>query len=78
MGHVNPVSTSSAQHHFLLEVGVLERQARGIHCETDGSITVKDHDGVALPYAMLRGEVRSFAPVEVTAITGGGVFYGWD
>lgn len=50
---------------------------RAIYCEADGTITLLDELGTALPYTMTAGQMIPFRGVRVTAISGG-TFYGWS
>lgn len=67
-----------ATRHFLISAGAapLDQIPRVIRADGDGTITIEDELGNALPYTMSAGERLPFRGVKVTALTGG-PFYGW-
>lgn len=50
---------------------------RAIYCQAPGTITLRDEDGIDLPYTLEAGQVLSVRALRVMGITGG-TFYGWS
>lgn len=55
----------------------LTPRPRALYCQEAGTITVRDINGVDLPYTLSAGQYIPFRGVRVTAISSG-TFYGWD
>lgn len=53
----------------------LDPRPRVLRCQADGNITIRDDEGVDKTYGCVAGEVLTFSPVRVTALTG--AFVGW-
>lgn len=69
-----------ATRHFALTADAdadINPRPRGVYCQADGTITIRDEAGVSLPYTMTVGGVLPFRGVRITAISGG-TFYGWS
>ena len=51
---------------------------RVIYCEADGTIVIRDSEGVDLPYTMMSGDRLDFRGVRVLATGTTGIYYGWS
>ena len=51
---------------------------RVIFCQMDGTIMVRDGEGVDLPYTMVSGDRIDFRGVRVLATGTTGSYYGWS
>lgn len=75
-----PTPTGPGEKHRQLVANAdadIDPRPRAIHCQADGTITIRDEDGEDLPYTLTAGQSIPFRGVRVTAISGG-TFYGWS
>ena len=73
--------TSPATKHFAIipdDAVDLPVLPRVIYCETDGTLVIRDSEGVDLPYTMVAGDRLDFRGVRVLATGTTGTFYGWS
>ena len=73
--------TSPATKHFAIipddnaDLAVLPRV---IYCEVEGTVMIRDSEGVDLPYSLTVGDRIEFRGVRVLATGTTGTFYGWS
>lgn len=70
--------TGPAEKHFMLSIDTdndVDPRPRAIRCLNAGTITLRDVDGVDIPYPQLAGDVITFRGVRVMAMTG--TFVAW-
>ena len=73
--------TSPATRHFAIipdDTADLPILPRVIYCQSEGTLVVRDSDGVALSYAMTAGDRIDFRGVRVMETGTSGIFYGWS
>lgn len=73
--------TSPATKHFAIvpnDANDLPILPRVIYCQADGTIVIKDSEGVALPYTMSAGDRIDFRGVQVMSTGTTGTYYGWS
>ena len=73
--------TSPATKHFAItpdDNNDLPIRPRVIYCQADGTIVVRDEDGVDLPYTMSSGDRIDFRGVRVLSTGTTGTYYGWS
>ena len=78
---LGPSSTESGRRHFLIvpnDDEDLPILPRGIWCEEDGTIVIRDETGTDLPYTLFAGQFLGMRPVRVLATGTTGTFYGLD
>lgn len=73
--------TSPATKHFAIipdDTADLPILPRVIYCQSEGTLVVRDSDGVALSYTMTAGDRIDFRGVRVMSTGTTGIFYGWS
>jgi hypothetical protein len=73
--------TSPATKHFAIipdDNADLPVLPRVIYCQTEGTVIVRDADGISLPYTMTVGDRLDFRGVRVMNTGTTGVYYGWS
>jgi hypothetical protein len=73
--------TSPATKHFAIipdDTADLPLLPRVIYCETEGTIVIRDNEGVDLPYTMAAGDRLDFRGVRVLSTGTTGTYYGWS
>lgn len=73
--------TSPATRHFAIipdDTADLPILPRVIYCQSEGTLVVRDSDGVALSYTMAAGDRIDFRGVRVMETGTSGIFYGWS
>lgn len=76
-----PGLNSPATKHFAImpdDTGDLPRLPRVIYCQSGGTITIRDEQGITLPYTMQAGERLDFRGVRVMSTGTTGTYYGWS
>ena len=51
---------------------------RVIYCQVEGTIVVRDTEGIALPYTMVAGDRIDFRGVRIMSTGTTGTYYGWS
>ena len=73
--------TSPATMHFMIspdDTADLPVLPRVIYCQSEGTIVVRDAEGVDLPYTMASGDRIDFRGVRVLSTGTTGIYYGWS
>lgn len=73
--------TSPATKHFAIipdDTADLPILPRVIYCQSEGTLVVRDSDGVTLPYTLAAGDRIDFRGVRVMSTGTTGIFYGWS
>ncbi|MGC3940445.1 spike base protein, RCAP_Rcc01079 family [Roseobacter sp. EG26] len=73
--------TSPATKHFAIipddntDLPILPRV---IYCQAEGTIVIRDSEGVSLPYTMIAGDRIDFRGLRVMSTGTTGTYYGWS
>ena len=73
--------SSPATKHFAIQpsdTADLPMLPRVVFCQTEGTIMIRDSEGVDLPYTMLAGDRLDFRGVRVLSTGTTGTYYGWS
>jgi hypothetical protein len=73
--------TSPATKHFTIvpdDTADLPLLPRAIYCQADGTIVIRDSEGVTLSYTMSAGDRIDFRGVRVMSTGTTGIYYGWS
>lgn len=73
--------TSPATKHFAIfpdDDADLPILPRVIYCEVEGTIAIRDSEGVELSYSMAAGDRLDFRGVRVMSSGTTGIYYGWS
>lgn len=73
--------TSPATKHFAItpdDANDLPMLPRVIYCQTEGTIVIRDSEGVTLPYTMGVGDRIDFRGARVMSTGTTGTYYGWS
>ena len=73
--------TSPATKHFVITPdndADLAMLPRVIYCQSEGTISIRDSQGVVLPYTMSVGDRLDFRGVRVMSTGTNGTYYGWS
>lgn len=73
--------TSPATKHFAIvpdDTTDLPILPRVIFCQTEGTIVIRDEEGVDLAYSMMAGDRLDFRGVRVLNTGTTGTYYGWS
>lgn len=73
--------TSPGTKHFAIipdDMADLPVLPRVIYCQSEGTLIVRDEDGVDLPYTMASGDRIDFRGVRVLSTGTTGTYYGWS
>ena len=73
--------TSPATKHFAIQPddgADLPILPRVIYFQTEGTIVIRDNDGVDLPYTLMAGAHLEFRGVRVLSTGTTGTYYGWS
>lgn len=73
--------TSPATTHFAIQPddnNDLPILPRVIFCQTEGTIVIRDREGVDLPYTLMAGDQLAFRGVRVLSTGTTGTYYGWS
>lgn len=73
--------SSPATKHFAIQpddAADLPILPRVIFCQTEGTVMIRDSEGVDLPYTMMAGDRLDFRGVRVLSTGTTGTYYGWS